>query len=317
MIKQRCGELGKVIFRYLTYICTILIFQSVLDLIFANLMKTQLETITRQINRSFSIIFNPNLSDLFFWHYHPEYELVYIEGGSGPRKVGDHSSTYEGSDLVLIGSNIPHLNFDYGIKTEYRKVVFHLKKEFVEANIQPIPELSSLNQLFKKSSYGVAFKGKEKLKIGQRLFDFEKLSPVQQYVELLAVLQELSELDNYELLHEHPYHINFSDKEHSRLQSIYAFVDKNYHRKIDLQEVAQVANLSKEAFCRYFKKATKYTFVEFLNRYRISQSKQYLIAGGSVSDACFHSGFESLSYYNRIFKRIVNENPSAFRKKYI
>ena len=280
-------------------------------------MKTQLETITSQVNRSFSMMFNPNLSDLYFWHFHPEYELVYIEGANGTRQVGDHVSNYEGSDLVLIGSNIPHLNFDYGIKTDYQKVVVHLKKEFIETNIQPIPELYALNQLFRKSSYGIAFLGAEKLKIGKRLFHFESLSPFQQYLQLLSILQELAEMDQYELLHEQPYHRNFSDKEHSRLQSIYAFVDKNYHRKITLSEAAKVGNMSKEAFCRYFKKATKYTFIEFLNRYRISQSKQHLISGESVSDACYLSGFESLSYYNRIFKKITNENPTNFRKRYL
>lgn len=276
----------------------------------------QLETITRQFNRSFSMMFNPNLSDLFFWHFHPEYELVYIENASGKRHVGDHRSNYNDSDLVMIGSNIPHLNFDFGVKTDYRKVVIHLKKAFVETNIQSTPELATLHQLFLKSSHGIAFHG-AKEQIGQKLFQLKHLSPFDQYLQLLAILQELSHIKDYELLHNEPYHIHFSDKEHTRLQRIYAFVDKNFHRKIELNEVAQVANMSKEAFCRYFKKATKYTFIEFLNRYRISQSKQLLVTGDSISDACYHSGFESLSYYNRVFKKITNENPSDFRNRYL
>ena len=91
-------------------------------------MRIQLETITNQ-HRSFSMMLNPRLSDLFYWHFHPEYELVYIKGATGTRHIGDHISTYDGNDLVLIGSNIPHLNFDYGVKTDYQKVVVHLKKE--------------------------------------------------------------------------------------------------------------------------------------------------------------------------------------------
>ena len=280
-------------------------------------MKIQLESITQQINQSFSMMFNPNLSDLFFWHYHPEYELVYIEGATGTRHIGNHMSKYEGSDLVLIGSNIPHLNFDYGVKTDYQKVVVHLKKEFVEGNIFPIPELNAIGQLFRKSRHGLAFSGPQKEVIGRRLFHFEQFSPFEQYLQLMVVFQELANIQEVEVLHEQPYHINFSDKEHHRLQSIYAFVDKNYSRKISLQEVAQVGNMSKEAFCRYFKKATRYTFVEFLNRYRISQSKQLLMSGESVSEACYQSGFESLSYFNRIFKKVTLENPSDFRKRFL
>ena len=124
-------------------------------------MKIQLETITSQ-DKSFSMMFNPRLSDLFYWHFHPEYELVYIEAASGTRHIGEHISTYEKNDLVLIGSNIPHLNFDYGIKTTYRKVVVHLKKDFIENHISGVPELNPITQLFEKSKYGLAFCGKVK-----------------------------------------------------------------------------------------------------------------------------------------------------------
>ena len=102
-----------------------------------------------------------------------------------------------------------------------------------------------------------------------------------------------------------------------RISSIFAYIDKNYQDKIQLQEMADLSHMTKEAFCRYFKKMEKYTFTEFLNRYRISQSKRVLMSGKSVSDACYGSGFESLSYFNRIFKKVTNENPREFRKKYV
>lgn len=78
-------------------------------------MKTQLEHISPNSKNPFRLLHDPKLSHLFFWHFHPELELVYIEGASGKRHVGNHISEYQESDLVLIGSNIPHLNFDYGI----------------------------------------------------------------------------------------------------------------------------------------------------------------------------------------------------------
>ena len=114
-------------------------------------MKVQLETIVSQLGQSFSLMFNPRLSDLFYWHFHPEYELVYIEAESGPRHVGAHASRYAGSDLVLIGSDIPHLNFDYGLQGDYRKVVVHLKKDLVERQWGGMPELEPLHLLFRKN----------------------------------------------------------------------------------------------------------------------------------------------------------------------
>lgn len=280
-------------------------------------MKVQLETITSQVNRSFSMMFNPRLSDLFFWHFHPEYELVYIEGATGTRHVGEHISIYEGSDLVLIGSNVPHLNFDYGVRTEYQKAVIHLKKEFVEQHFANTPELKDIMDLFERSKRGIAFNGVIKTSIGEKLFHLENLSPFQQYLQITNVLQLLAEIDDVELLHSEPYHHTFSNKEQERLRLIYAFVDKNYQRKIELDEIAKISFMTKEAFCRYFKKMTQYTFIEFLNRYRISQSKRHLMSGENIGEACYQSGFTSLSYYNRVFKKITNENPKEFRKRYL
>ncbi len=279
-------------------------------------MKIQLEAISSK-DSSFSLMFNPRLSDLFYWHFHPEYELVYIEAMKGTRHIGDHISTYEESDLTLIGSNIPHLNFDYGIKTEYQKVVVHFKKDFFESHFQRTPELSSLAQLFEQSKHGLAFHGKIKKYIGKKLFQLENLKPFEQYIQILEILEILAETQNVKLLHQQRYRNKYSERDQGRLRKIYAFVDKNYHQKITLEQVAEISNLSKEAFCRYFKKVSQYTFVEFLNRYRISQSKRLLMLGQSVGDACFNSGFESLSYFNRTFKKISQENPSDFRNRYL
>ncbi|MFT7065103.1 MAG: AraC-like DNA-binding protein [Sediminicola sp.] len=263
------------------------------------------------------MMFNPRLSDLFFWHFHPEYELVYIEGADGTRHVGNHISAYNGSDLVLIGSNIPHLNFDYGVDSDYRKVVVHLKKELVETHFHGTPELLLINTMFQKSKHGLAFREKLKRTLGEKLFALEGLSPIKQYMQLLEILHVLSISEEVELLHDLPYDNQVSDKDQKRISTIFAHIDKNYQGKIELQEVAELSHMTKEAFCRYFKKMTKYTFTEFLNRYRISQAKRDLMSSKSVSDACFASGFESLSYFNRVFKKITDVNPREFRNKHL
>ena len=279
-------------------------------------MKIQLETITSQSDRSFTVMFNPRLSDLFFWHFHPEYELVFIENADGKRRVGDHIASYQGSDFALIGSNIPHLNWDYGVKTEYRKIVIHLKKDFVERHLVLIPELERMGKMFENARYGLVFDPRQSREVGESLFDLEFMPPDEQYLHLIKMLGKLSKIGEYQLLHKAPYVIRTSDKEHSRLQDIYAFVDSHYSSKVDLQDVADISNMTREAFCRYFKAATQYTFVEFLNRYRISQAKRLMVSGSTISQACFQSGFESLSYFNRVFKRVAGENPSIFRKRF-
>ncbi len=280
-------------------------------------MKIQLETINPEDKSPFRILHNPRLSNLFYWHFHPEFEVVYIEGASATRHVGDHVSTYKESDLVLIGSNIPHLNFDYGVQTEYKKEVLHIKPFFKDMVIGDIPELSGIFDLFEKSSRGIAFFGKTKEMVGTRLKRLHALSSFDMFVEVIRILKILSTSDELEFLHDQPFINKYNKKEQKRLKHVYAFIDENYHRKIKIDEIASLSNLGKEAFCRYFKKATGSTFVEFLNQYRISQAKRLLLIGKNVGETCYECGFESLSYFNRTFKKVAQENPSDFKKRHI
>ena len=121
-------------------------------------MKIALEKISpSNINSSFSWLINPKLNDFFYWHFHPEYELVFIEAPEGTRHVGEHISRFAESDLVLIGSNIPHLNFDYGIKTDYTKTVLHIQFHFLENAFENTPELKAIEMLLEQSKLGIAF----------------------------------------------------------------------------------------------------------------------------------------------------------------
>jgi AraC-like DNA-binding protein len=278
-------------------------------------MKIQLEHIRPDAESSFRLLHNPKLNDLFFWHFHPEYELVYIEGADGTRHVGDHISTYTESDLVLIGSNIPHLNFDYGIQTDYKKEVLHLHSNFKNTFFQEIPELSKIFNLLERSQYGIAFSGDTKTVIGRHIKKLHGLSPFQQFLEVLHIFEILSVSDEFSLLHDAPVINKYSKKHQERLRKVYAYIDDNYQGKITIEEVANICNLGKEAFCRYFKKATGSTFIGFLNQYRVSQAKRLLLSGKNVSETCFECGFESLSYFNRTFKKVSSENPSTFKKK--
>ena len=106
-------------------------------------------------------------------------------------------------------------------------------------------------------------------------------------------------------------------KEQQRLHQVYHFIETNYHQHIDVNVVAKKVHLTTAAFCRYFKKSTHLTFTDFLNQYRINQAKKLLMQDESVSEACYESGFENLSHFNKTFKKFTGENPSAFRKKQV
>lgn len=278
-------------------------------------MKIQLEHISPDAKSSFRLLHNPRLNDLFYWHFHPEYELVYIEGANGTRHVGDHISAYTESDLVLIGSNIPHLNFDYGVQSDYNKEVLHLSPNFKNTFVNEIPELQRILNLFDRSQYGIAFNGKTKKEVGNRLKELHKLPPFPQFLEVLHIFQILASSEEYKLLHDALYITKYNEKQQKRLMEVYTYVDQHFKHKIGIGEVANLCHLDRSAFCRYFKKATGNTFVSFLNQYRISQAKRLMLSGKNISESSFECGFDSLSYFNRTFKKITGENPSQFKKR--
>jgi len=259
---------------------------------------------------------NPRLSDFFFWHFHPEFELIYIEGATGTRHVGDHIATYQESDLVLIGSNIPHLNFDYRVKTDYHKMVIHIRKDFLRYSDGITPELEKIKQLFRDSAKGITFGEKTKALLKERIKAIHILNEFDRFLELLSIFNLLANAEDTTFLHVNDFANKFSKKEHERLNRVYAFVEQSYKRPISLKEVAELTNYSKAAFCRFFKQMTKLTFVEFLNNYRINQAKRYLLAGKNVTETAGLCGYESLSYFNRVFRRTTSENPISFKKNY-
>lgn len=278
-------------------------------------MKIVFEDIKRLAGSSFRILVNPKLNDFYYWHFHPEFELTFIEVPQGTRRVGNHVGQFEGSDLVFIGSNIPHLNFDYGIKTEYQKVVLQIKEDFFKNDFLTTPELASIYQLFENSKKVICFNGNTKELVGKRLKEIHHLPNFEQFIEVLSLFQMLAKSNEKTFLHELPFDDFYNNKEQNRLKLVYSFIENNFQRNITIDEMGQLTHLSKAAFCRYFKKMTRLTFTEFLNQFRIEQAKRLLKEDKNVTETCYECGFESLSYFNRIFKKVVGQNPIQFKKK--
>lgn len=278
-------------------------------------MKVVIEDIKRLAGSSFRILVNPKLNDFYYWHFHPEYELTFIVAPSGNLRIGNYVGQFQESDLVFIGSNIPHLNFDYGIKTEYEKVVLQIKEDFFKNDFISTPELTSIYQLFENSKKVVSFQGKTKEIVGKRLQNLHHLPHFEQFIEVLSIFQILATSNEIKLLHENPIENLYNNKEQLRLKVVYKFIEDNFQRAISIEEISNLTHLSKAAFCRYFKKMTRLTFTEFLNQYRIEHAKRVLKSDKNVTETCYECGFESLSYFNRIFKKVVGENPLQFKKR--
>jgi AraC-like DNA-binding protein len=275
--------------------------------------KLQLEKVDFEPGKSFKL-FSPRLRNTFLWHYHPEYELVYVEADAGIRHVGTHISNYTHSDLVFIGGNLPHLNFDYRLRSDYHQIVIQLRTDFMGTALNLTPEFLQIGNLFKKGDYGIAFHGETKHIVATRLKELAGFTPINQLLHLIGIFEVLARSTETTILNNDLGSKTFILKDKVRMGAVYEYIDANYHQKPDVNIVAEKVNLTTPAFCRYFRRQTNMTFTEFVNQYRIERAKNFLMQNNNVTETCYAVGLESLSYFNKLFKTIVGVNPSEFKR---
>lgn len=275
--------------------------------------EIQLEKIQFEPGKSFRM-FSPRLRNTFFWHYHPEAELVYVEADAGIRHVGTHISSYTHNDLVFLGGNLPHLNFDYRLRHDYDQIVIQLKTDFLGTAIGIAPELNQISKLFKTGDYGIAFHGETKELVAQKLKKMGGLDAFDQLLQIIQIFQILASSKERTILNNDLSSSAFILKDKIRMGAIYEYIDAYYDQKPDVNIVAAKVFLTTPAFCRYFKRQTNMTFTDFVNQYRIERAKNLLMQDQNVTETCYAVGFESISYFNKLFNKIVGVNPSSFKK---
>ncbi|MGJ1386270.1 AraC family transcriptional regulator [Sphingobacterium spiritivorum] len=279
-------------------------------------MKIQKEEVKFEAGRSFKL-FTPSFRGYFMWHYHAEIELVYVEAINGIRHVGKHISDFMDSDLVLIGSNVPHLNFDYAIKTEYEQTVVQFRDDFPDVLIKSIPEFEKITHMLERSYLGLAFHGNTKAEVAKRLKSIDNADSFKSLLGIIEILQMLANSEEVEILNKENTRVKWFLNDKVRMGTIYNYVSTYYHKKPDVNEIAELVHLNPSSFCRYFRRQTDMTFTDFVNHYRINLAKTLLLQEETIAEVCYRVGYESISYFNKTFKKLIGETPSSFKKKYL
>jgi len=260
------------------------------------------------------------------WHFHEEYELVLIDKGSGIRFIGDHVSHFEGGDLFLIGSNVPHLfrnHEDYyaGDTTlEASSIFIHFSGDFLGGNFFELPEMKAVKKLLDLSAFALEIKGKVKELVICKLYDMCNESSSRRLVSLLEILMTLSEHSELTpLLATRFTSLSISDtRDTGRIHKVFEFIMKNFTREIYVPQIAAMLNMSSASFSRYFKHHTRKTFSGYVSEIRISHACQLLMQGDeSVARIGYLSGFENLSNFYRHFREITGLTPMEYRHRFL
>ncbi|WP_394992098.1 helix-turn-helix domain-containing protein [Emticicia sp.] len=278
-------------------------------------MKVEYEKISPDTGSSFRLIHWKSENDRFFWHYHPEYEIVFAKKGSGKLHIGEHLTNYEEGVLVFIGPDLPHTGFGYGVIGEHEEIVVQLRQDFLGEDFMQKPELQHIRELFEQAKQGLSFHGKARKLVATKLQKMLTLSHFERLVELLNIFHTLATTTDYSVLNTIEKRFDFSHKDEDRINKVYEYVEKNYKQSIDIQAVADLANLTVPSFCRYFKKISHLTYTDFVNEFRINQACRLLFENKPIADICFEVGFNNISHFNKTFKQLKGVSPREYKTK--
>ena len=282
-------------------------------------MKPKHLTIPNQADHSFSIRKDimPNINNT--WHYHKEIELICFHNGSGTQFIGDHIKSFGPGDIVLVGKDLPHYwRYDakyHTIKdsdTPYSTVI-HFLDNFIGERFLLLPEASPIKTLLDRARNGILITGENAAVITEKMEKIYQLDGMQKIVALLECLMTIASIKNLPALSSIGFKYDIRASEKEKLNNIYNFALSNFKKKILLEDVAAVADLVPNSFCRYFKNRTGKTFSQFLTDIRIGYARKLLIENQlDIKQICFESGFNNFSCFHKQFKSITGRTPKDY-----
>jgi AraC-like DNA-binding protein len=251
------------------------------------------------------------------WHYHPELEITVIIKGSGVLFVGDKILKYKENEVFLIGSNLPH-EWRSDIKKARdnysESIAVHFMKDFPGVDFYKIAEAFPIKQLLDQSARGIKVGDLKTMEfIRQKLLQLIETKGIERISILFSILDAIAQSPRLELLSSHSFVISIDEGQNHKIIQVYKFMISNFKNQISLEQVSAQINMSPTSFCRFFKRRTNKSFIQYLNEIRIGYSCKLLIEGNyNVSEVAYESGFENISHFNKQFRKIKRMTPSEF-----
>ncbi|MPR33278.1 AraC family transcriptional regulator [Salmonirosea aquatica] len=261
--------------------------------------------------------FDPN------WHFHPHYQLFTVLEGTGSRLIGDSIRPFEAGDTVFLGPDIPHLwrseatYFEKESTQKTRGIVLYFQEDFLGKEFLAKSELHPVEQLLRESKRGIAYSGKARTAIVSTLGKLLVSDGFERIIGLLKLLNTLAHSTEGQPITSHNYTNTYKVSETERMQKVHNYVWQHFKDDIRLGEAASLAGMSEAAFCRYFRARANKTFTDYVSEIRIGHATKLLLdTSWTISQIAYESGFDTLSNFNRNFKKLTRQTPREYRSTY-
>ncbi|MES2418950.1 MAG: AraC family transcriptional regulator [Bacteroidota bacterium] len=284
-------------------------------------MKPQLLKVATDFIHSFSARCDTVADTNSHWHYHPEVELIYFKEGNGTQFIGDSIETFNTGDVILVGSNVPHYwRFD-STSVDNRQVdvrVVHFNENFWGEDFLGLPENKELKILLQQAQRGLQVLGDEKKVIANLITQVIAAEGSRKIMNLMEALLTISASKDVKYLASLGFKYHFNELEKDRFHAIYNYTISNFKDRISLEDIAEIAKISPNSFCKYFKSRSKKTYSRFINEIRVSHACRLLIENKmNVKQICYESGFYNFASFHQYFKQIIGKSPLQYQKSFV
>jgi len=251
-------------------------------------------------------------------HFHPEFEINFIQHGKGVRRIiGDHIEEIDDIELVLVGPNLYH-GWEIGSckHKQIHEITIQFHNDLFDETLLSRRIMAPIKDMFNRSIHGILFSKKTANELASRITQLSRLDSMDYFLEIISILHDLANSRNQRLLSTYTVdHDKFEEDDKMRL--VYEYVQKNFSEKITLDDVSRAAFMSPVSFNRFIKKRTGKTFVNYLNDIRVGYAARWLVEkDSSISEIAFKAGFNNIANFNRIFKSLKKTTPSQYRENF-
>lgn len=252
-------------------------------------------------------------------HTHEEFELnLILNAKSAKRMIGDHIGLIDDSELVFVGSNLPHAWFtEKCTSQDIHEVTIQFHRDLLDEKFLQKKQLSFMRAMFEQSSGGILFSKETVQRISPRILSLVNKTGFDSVLELLSILHDLSTSRNITILSGNTFssaHIPYSSR---RIEKVLQYLHGNFGKEISLAEAARITSMTEVSFSRFFKSKTGKTFIDTLNEIRIGNATRLLIeTSHGIAEIAYACGFNNISNFNRIFKKRKGRTPKEFRESF-
>jgi AraC-like DNA-binding protein len=257
-------------------------------------------------------------------HRHNEIQLVWVIKGEGTLVVDNNMHAFRSNDIFWLSENQPHLfksDPSYFLPKSKKKIIaltVFFNPTGPLAAFFDFPELKNIKAFIEQHPSGFRLPAPQVARVSGLMEELYKTKGIDQFMLFIDLLKNIAHHRQPEPLSQNTLLNAYSENEGIRIGHIYHFVMHHYDQPISLEDVARQAHMTRQAFCRFFKKHTLLTFVSFLNQVRINEACKKLTGGSyeSIATVAYQCGFNSIANFNRVFKETTGESPSGYTESY-